>query len=131
MSFDRYRTNRFHLAPEAIVPFAVGLLIVSGNFALALVIAVLTGSWGLEPAAADSVNATQTPMPACAGPAPVTMTVARSGHSDQPVPFGFLVFDQEFSDGRNGAEPLQARTCVYPKTSDERESAYAAVEGIR
>ena len=117
-SFDHYQQNRrFHLAREAVVPFAVGLLLVASGIVCGFVIAAMTGSLATSSAAASplaTIEVANVSGPACGTVAPATVGLAR--HSgDETVPmFGFLVFEQGPAAGSNlrGFGPLSA--CVLP-----------------
>lgn len=104
--------RRFYLAREAVVPFAVGLLLVASGIACGFVIAAMTGSLATPSAAATpaAIEIAEVSRPSCGDAPPSTVGLASQAGEETAPMFGFLVYEQD--PGAPGFGPLSARACV-------------------
>jgi hypothetical protein len=122
--FDSYQQNRrFHLAREAVVPFAVGLLLVASGIVCGFVIAAMTGSLATPSAAATPavIEVAAVSRPACGAAAPATVGLASADAQADAPTFGFLVFEQDPAAGSTlpGFGPLPKPACVLLDPMDD------------
>jgi hypothetical protein len=129
--FDRSTRSRYvRPGREAILPFAVGLLLIIAGAAAGFVVAAITGSLGARPAvaapvapaaASASIEAAAEAIPVCR--APDAVADGHPGDSDHKpaFTFGVLVFDWDAAHGSSmpGFAPLPATTCTLSRKSTD------------